>query len=282
MHRERGIMLNPEKIRLMTKISIADKRYGSTMRDISRYFSSDYISKKVLKALIHYSLCFVLLVMIVMVGNMQEILQNINLPGIEKILHLMVTAYCSGLAVTIVIAYACYSYIYNTYNEKAKYYKAALDKLYRLADGESGDFEVTDEEIRYYRETGGAIRLYNDRTRRWEIIEDSITPVLKVRERKRFLRKELPETEIPAEKKTIPPERKAPESYRYDHASDETRRRRGSMVREAMLEETDGWLDDPIMPSISMLDFEDEPVRRTTTVQHPEASKNVKRKTRKT
>ena len=53
-------MLNVEKIRLMTQLSIYDRKEGKAIRDVSRYFKGDYLSRRMFMALVHYTLCFIL------------------------------------------------------------------------------------------------------------------------------------------------------------------------------------------------------------------------------
>ena len=50
-------MLNEDKIKLMTSISMLEKKEGKYLFPVRQYFRSDYIGKNLLKALIGYTFC---------------------------------------------------------------------------------------------------------------------------------------------------------------------------------------------------------------------------------
>ena len=51
-------MLNEDKIKLMTSISMLEKKEGKYLFPVRQYFRSDYIGKNLLKALIGYTFCW--------------------------------------------------------------------------------------------------------------------------------------------------------------------------------------------------------------------------------
>ena len=53
-------MLNEDKIKLMTSISMLEKKEGKYLFPVRQYFRSDYIEKNLLKALIGYTFCWIL------------------------------------------------------------------------------------------------------------------------------------------------------------------------------------------------------------------------------
>ena len=51
-------MLNEDKIKLMTSISMLEKKEGKYLFPVRQYFRSDYIGKNHLKALTGYTFCW--------------------------------------------------------------------------------------------------------------------------------------------------------------------------------------------------------------------------------
>ena len=137
-------MLNVEKIRLMTKLSMYDKKEGKAIRDVSSYFKGDYISRKVFSALVHYTLCFLLLVGLLMVMDMEELLMHLNIPFITAAIHVLLFLYVLGLVAMLLFTYVRYARTYDELHRKSLYYMAKLDKLLEME--ETGDASGEEEE----------------------------------------------------------------------------------------------------------------------------------------
>lgn len=129
-------MLNVEKIRLMTKLSMYDKKEGKAIREVSSYYKGDYISRKVFRTLVHYTLCFLLLIGLIMMMDMEDLLMHLNIPFITAAVHVLLFLYVLGLAALLFFTYVRYARTYDELHRKSLYYMAKLDKLLQIEEGD--------------------------------------------------------------------------------------------------------------------------------------------------
>ncbi|SFG57325.1 hypothetical protein [Oribacterium sp. WCC10] len=172
-------MLNVEKIRLMTQLSIYEKKEGKGIIETSKYFKGDYISRGILTAAIYYTLCYILIAIVYCIINLEEILLKLNIPFIMSMLHTIVVIYLAGLVLMIFCAYIRYNHRYDSAHRKSLYYTAKLDKLLRMQETENGFLDITEDEAEYYRETGGKIRIYDDSKNTWQTIMPQFHTIVK-------------------------------------------------------------------------------------------------------
>ena len=106
-------MLNVEKIRLMTQLSIYDRKEGKAIRDVSRYFKGDYLSRRMFMALVHYTLCFILVSMLLMLINIEELLMHLNIPFIVAAVRVLLFIYVLGFVGMMAFSYVRYARAYS-------------------------------------------------------------------------------------------------------------------------------------------------------------------------
>ena len=163
-------MLNVEKIRLMVQLSIYEKKEGKGIIETSKYFKGDYISRGILTASIYYTLCFIVIGIILAIVNIEEVLLHLNIPFIMASLHTILYVYLTGMVIIILGSYIRCSLSYDNAHRKSLFYTAKLDKLLRMQENEFDYIDVTKDEAEYYRETGGRIRIYDDVHNTWESV----------------------------------------------------------------------------------------------------------------
>jgi len=163
-------MLNVEKIRLMVQLSIYEKKEGKGIIETSKYFKGDYISRGILTASIYYTLCFIVIGIILTIVNIEEVLLHLNIPFIMASLHTILFVYLAGMVIIILGSYIRCSISYDNAHRKSLYYTAKLDKLLRMQENEYNYIDVTKDEAEYYKETGGRIRIYDDSNNTWETV----------------------------------------------------------------------------------------------------------------
>ena len=164
-------MLNVEKIRLMAQLSIYERKEGKGILETSRHFKGDYISRRLLTSAIFYTLCFILITIVLTIINLEEVLVKLNIPFIMESLHTVFFIYLIGMVIMLLIAYIRYNSSYDYAHRKSLFYAAKLDKLLRMQENEDDVLDITEEESEYYKETGGKIRIYDDKRNTWETVK---------------------------------------------------------------------------------------------------------------
>jgi len=78
-------MLNEDKIKLMTSISMFEKKEGRRVFPMSRYFRGDYVSSHMVRSFVGYTFCWIL-------GTVVWVLYKV-----ELLFSLGMKAYLTGL-----------------------------------------------------------------------------------------------------------------------------------------------------------------------------------------
>ena len=171
-------MLNVEKIRLMTQLSIYERREGEGIIETSKFFKGDYVSRKILTSCIYYTLCFILIAIVLSIINLEEILLKLNIPFIMDSLRSIVIVYLVGMVFMILGSYIRFTARYDYVHRKSLFYSAKLDKLLHMQENEDS-LDITEEESEYYKETGGKIRIYDDSRNTWETVKPQFHTVVR-------------------------------------------------------------------------------------------------------
>ncbi len=128
-------MLNEEKIRLMTQLSIYDKREGKAIREAGKYFRGTYISRRIFMAVVHYTLCFFLLTLLLMLMSLEQLLLHLNIPFMLAACRLLIFFYVIGMLLMAMYTYVRYAKQYDDIHRKSLFYEAKLEKLLAMAEG---------------------------------------------------------------------------------------------------------------------------------------------------
>lgn len=129
-------MLDPAKIRLMTKLAIYEKQEGETDVAIGKYYRADYVRMNILKTILAVTFGYLLLILLLVIYHSEFLLDNalvLNYKLIGKqilgyYLFLLVT-YIGAVGVGYTIRYA------RSHERLAKYYKM-LGKLKKMQEQE--------------------------------------------------------------------------------------------------------------------------------------------------
>lgn len=122
-------MLNEDKIKLMTSISMFEKKEERYLAPVKRYFKGDYISRHLLRSLLGYTFCWLLGVALVLVYCAQNIFAMMNLDAVREYGMLFVISYIGGLVVYQIITGIVYARRYNHGMRGMKVYVARLRRL---------------------------------------------------------------------------------------------------------------------------------------------------------
>lgn len=119
-------MLNEEKIRLMTRTAIYEKREGKEDLKLNQYCGSDYVRFNMLKTLIGITISVFLCSCIYLMCSSEDIFQLIFKIDIQQLLRLLLTAYFLSLVVYIIISLLFYQYKYSKAKKRLKLYNKNL------------------------------------------------------------------------------------------------------------------------------------------------------------
>ncbi len=125
-------MLNEEKIKLMTRITIFEKHEESKGLRISKYYKEDYIRYGGLRTIIAATVCYWLIVMLYCYFNMQEILSNINDMDYFKVISKLMAGYLMFALILYVMGFFVYLARYQKARRGLIIYNRNLKALIKL------------------------------------------------------------------------------------------------------------------------------------------------------
>ncbi len=122
-------MINEEKVILMTRASLYEKKTGKQKMKITRYFRHDYISLQLLSGWFFVTLSFVLLGALWGVCNMEYLLDNLHKMDLKSFGMTILMTYVLVVALYSLIVYGVCSYRYYAAKKSVGAYAHTLRKI---------------------------------------------------------------------------------------------------------------------------------------------------------
>ena len=127
-----NLLLNENKVKMMTKMAIYEKNEGRKSLKMARYYKSDFVTFDILKNIITTSIAYVIIVVMVIMCNLEDMLAQANDIDYMRIGKQLCIYYVIMLVVFSIIAGLVSSYRYDKYQKGLKKYGSRLTKLERF------------------------------------------------------------------------------------------------------------------------------------------------------
>ena len=138
-------MLNDDKIKLMTKLSLYEHREGKKAFASGKYYRSDYISLGLVNSAIIGTLAFILILVCVAFVNLETLLTAITSIDIVMTGRVIIVIYLVYMIVYLSITYIIYRIKYDSFKEELKEYDNDLKALYTIYKDEENTLSETGE-----------------------------------------------------------------------------------------------------------------------------------------
>lgn len=122
-------MINEEKVILMTRASLYEKKTGRQKMKITRYFRHDYISLQILSGWFFVTVSFVLCAALWGVCHMEYLLDNLHKMDLKSFGMTILMVYVLVVAVYCCVLYGLCSYRYHTAKKSVGTYAHTLRKI---------------------------------------------------------------------------------------------------------------------------------------------------------
>ncbi len=122
-------MLNEDKIKLMTSISMFEKKEERYLAPVKRYFKGDYIGRHLLRSFMGYTFCWLLGVMLILIYHAQNIFAMMSLDAVRQYGMWFLVSYIGGLIFYQIITGIVYGRRYAYGVRGMKIYIARLKRL---------------------------------------------------------------------------------------------------------------------------------------------------------
>ena len=144
-------MVREQNVKLMSKIAIYENNKGKEEIPMSCFYKGDYVRINALKAIVHATIAFVIIVSIVVVYKIDYFLSNILKIDYAKLAMLVVIVYVCWAFIYWLIARIIYSGRYESARPDIIIYNHDLKKLFEISEKEvvksKGGVVVSDDFI---------------------------------------------------------------------------------------------------------------------------------------
>ena len=148
-------MLDEEKIKLMTRISIYEKNEDINDLAMSKFYKEDYAKYGCLKTLVATTVCYWLCVAVYVLINFQEVLNNLNNMDYFKTISRLMAGYVAVMVVFYIYAFIVYNFKYVKAKKRIIRYNRDLSKLIKLYEKDEAHDQVIKGKVKVYSGIGG-------------------------------------------------------------------------------------------------------------------------------
>lgn len=135
-------MLDIEKVKLMCQLAMFEEKNGKDMFEVGKYYKSDYISKQLFAALLHYTICFVLVLLLLAAFRAEQLFLLVDLTFLKSSGMLLLFAYFGGALLVAFVSYVGSAGRYDAVHRQELFYAAKLNRLLKLnVEKQRKDFE---------------------------------------------------------------------------------------------------------------------------------------------
>jgi hypothetical protein len=130
------ILLNENKVKMMTKMAIYEKNEGRNMVRNAKFYKGDYVALAALKSTITTTIAFVIIVVMVAMCNTENLIRQINSMDYATLGKKIAMYYILALVVYALISGLYSAYQYDKSRSGIKKYFMRLNKLERFYNGQ--------------------------------------------------------------------------------------------------------------------------------------------------
>lgn len=127
-------MLDNQKIRLMTRLAIYEKKHKISKNNITKNFKTDYVTYGMLRTMFAVTVAFLLGVGLFILYNAKEFMDKINSLDYAALGKMFFGYYCIVLVIYLTISLIVYCYKYDHSKGEVKRYLNNLKKLEKISD----------------------------------------------------------------------------------------------------------------------------------------------------
>lgn len=135
-------MLSEEKIKLMTKLSIYEKRTGKKTMKLTKFFQMDYVSWNMLKTGVAVTIGYLLIVAVYLVYHFETFIEELYTMDYIALGREIATKYVLLLVVYMAITFLIYSVRYSWGMKSLKRYQKNLKRIEADFEGNGRNREV--------------------------------------------------------------------------------------------------------------------------------------------
>lgn len=148
-------MLDEEKIRLMTKVTIYEK--NEELRDLalSRFYKEDYVKYGCLRTLVVTTFCYWMCIGVYILLSFEQVLNELNEMDYFKVITKLMLGYVVVLAIFYVYGFIVYNHKFRKARPRLLRYNRYLKKLIKLYEKDEAEEQILTGKVKIYSQIGG-------------------------------------------------------------------------------------------------------------------------------
>ena len=127
-------MINPEKIKAMHDLAVFTEENGRSVNMTNSFFRGDYVTKHMLGSFFGYSICYVMVIAVVILYTLEDLVNKVNYMDVLAVLKKYAVAYFAGLVIYEIITLIVYEVRYSKAIKNKKLYTSKLRRLNKKYD----------------------------------------------------------------------------------------------------------------------------------------------------
>ncbi|WP_373214343.1 hypothetical protein [Ruminococcus sp. 5_1_39BFAA] len=125
-------MINEEKVKIMNRLAMYEKKEGRKYLPVSKYYRSDYIGLAMIKNFFLVTIGYALVLAVVAAYNSEYLMNNIHKMNLISLGIGVLVGYVATLAAYSVLTYIQYTVKYHRAKKSVKKYYGELTKLEKI------------------------------------------------------------------------------------------------------------------------------------------------------
>ncbi len=130
-------MLNEDKVKLMTRMAMYEKKKGRKVMKMTKYFHSDYVSWNMIKTAISVTFAYAMIAGCWLLYHMEYLMENLYTLDFIELIRKVLIYYVALLAGYMVFSYAIYSIKYSIAMKSLKRFRGNLKKVKQINQEEA-------------------------------------------------------------------------------------------------------------------------------------------------
>ena len=130
-------MLNEDKVKLMTRMAIYEKRKGKKVMKLTKYFQSDYVSFYMIKTAAAVTMAYLIVAACYVLYYIEFLMENLYTLDFADIIKKFLTYYVIVLVGYLVLSFIIYSVKYNIGMKSLRRFRAKIKKVKQMNQEEA-------------------------------------------------------------------------------------------------------------------------------------------------
>lgn len=139
-------MINTEKVRLMTKMAVYEKKQGQEDMALAKYYKADYVRFQILKTVLANTFGYVLILVMLMVYHSQFLIENALILRYRMLATQILGYYLLIMVVYVAAVLIAYGIKFQHSRERLSRYYKNLGKLRKLHEEDERMRELMEDD----------------------------------------------------------------------------------------------------------------------------------------